>query len=100
MWKTESTSNYLKVCSISNFYTFINFRFNLASGNPRTDVSSFCEKCKHTIKSATDTNIILEIMTKLRKHKMNTNNFFELQEDIFPDTSRVSFDMRENQPFP
>lgn len=59
-WKTDANSNGLKVCSYSKFFKLFNHRFNLAFGDPKTDICLFCEECKLTIQSATDTKVKLK----------------------------------------
>lgn len=99
LWKSERRTNKQPVASLSKYKRIFLDNFNLAFGNPKTDVCSRCVALKSKIKAGIEKE---KNELELELHELRAKKFYQLlsatRDD--PKTLAVSFDMEQNQPIP
>lgn len=102
MWCDIREAMHAPKTSFSKYYKIFSTKFNLGFGNPRTDVCSFCELKNKELKCATKSDVITNVTTELKLHKLRAKKFYELLKKQENDDGviKVCFDMQQNQPLP
>ena len=99
-WKQKQIESSQPTCSYAKYYNVFATKFNLAYGNPRSDVCSFCELKKIEISKCADLRTKQAAITMYRLHKLRSKKFFQLLKCCDDDTVKICFDMQQNQPLP
>lgn len=99
LWKNERRTNKQPVASLSKYKRIFLDQFNLAFGNPKTDVCSRCVALKSKIKAGIEER---QSELELKLHELCAKKFYQLLSAARDDrkTLAVSFDMEQNQPVP